>query len=111
MARAQLVELLDAWVRPGEPWVVCGDFNVGPESAAIAAARERGLGDAYAGLPRAFTCNANRRAKRIDFLLHSSELVAVPMDLRPVEDETPLPSFEEPSDHLPIVAEVLARHA
>lgn len=101
LAESQLAELLDRWVRPGEAWVVCGDFNAEPGSAALRMALGRGMRDAYAS---GFTCNANRNARRIDFLLHTAGLRAEPAPLDPIDGETPLPSEREPSDHLPISA-------
>jgi endonuclease/exonuclease/phosphatase family metal-dependent hydrolase len=96
-ARGELAEILEAWVRGG-PWVVCGDFNATPESAALAFAGGRGLVDPGGG----FTCNSNGRRKRIDYLLHTPELRATMMPVPEIGDLTPLPSETEPSDHLRI---------
>jgi len=98
--RLQLAEILDAW--PSGTRVVCGDFNAGPESEVLALATARGLEDAYASLTGAYTCNANGERKRIDFVLHTPDVAARPSPLPPIEDDTPLPSALEPSDHLPI---------
>ena len=100
--RAELAEILDRW--PSGSRIVCGDFNAGPDSVVLALARERGLSDAYAAMPDAYTCNANARKKRIDFILHSADFTAVPSPLRPIADDTPLPGADEPSDHLAIEA-------
>lgn len=102
--RAQLAELLDTW--PTGARVVCGDFNATPESDVLALARERGLRDAYASLEGAWTCNANGKRKRIDYVLHSPELQAAPVPLPALADDTPLPSASEPSDHLPLEVRV-----
>ncbi len=103
----QIPLLLDELARV-EPacatWVVCGDFNAEPESAVIDPLRRRGFRDAYGTRPRDFTCNANRRARRIDFLFHTPDLAAGPVPLPAIDDRTPLPSEAEPSDHLPIAA-------
>jgi mRNA deadenylase 3'-5' endonuclease subunit Ccr4 len=104
VGRSQLVELLDEVERftpRCQGWILCGDFNASPDSARIVAASQRGFRDPYAGL-RAETCNANRVAKRIDYLLHSPSLTCVPQLLPPIDGETPLPSLHEPSDHLAI---------
>jgi endonuclease/exonuclease/phosphatase family metal-dependent hydrolase len=96
----QAVELLDAL--PQGPWVACGDFNAPPESELVAEFRRRGFGDAYADIGGA-TCNANGSAKRIDFLMYRDlECVAEP--IRAIDGVTPLPSADEPSDHLAVCA-------
>lgn len=108
---AQAEALLDAIDR-FEPacagWVVCGDFNARPESVPIERMRARGLRDGYAAYRAhdAFTANANAEAKRIDFVLHAPSLTAVPLPLPAITAETPLPSAAEPSDHLPIGADL-----
>jgi endonuclease/exonuclease/phosphatase family metal-dependent hydrolase len=106
--RSQLAEILDRW--PSGPRIVCGDFNAEPDSAVLALASARGLADAYGSASDAFTCNANARRQRIDFILHSSELVATPSPLHlHLEDDTPLPGAGEPSDHLAIEARINRR--
>lgn len=100
--RGQLAELLDTW--PSGVRVVCGDFNAVPTSDVLELARERGLKDAYATMDDAFTCNANSKRKRIDYILHTPDFKATPNALPAITDDTPLPSETEPSDHLPIEA-------
>jgi endonuclease/exonuclease/phosphatase family metal-dependent hydrolase len=100
-AARQVVELLPP---PEGAWILCGDLNADPESPALKQLLGAGLCDAYAVHPKMFTSNANRRAKRIDFLLHTPALRAEPVPLRAVTDETPLPAHDEPSDHLMISA-------
>jgi endonuclease/exonuclease/phosphatase family metal-dependent hydrolase len=70
----------------------------------VAALREAGLTDAYAGREQQKTCVANRRARRIDYLFHTPDLRARPVEPPVIEDTSPLPSAEEPSDHLAIRA-------
>ena len=100
--RVQLAEILDAWTTSSK--IICGDFNAEPESDVLALAKERGLVDAYASLPDAYTCNANGKKKRIDFILTTSDFVATPSPLPAIDDDTPLPSEAEPSDHIAIEA-------
>ena len=51
------------------------------------------------------TCNANRKAKMIDYIFHQASLRAHPVPLAAVGDTTPLPGPTEPSDHVPVVAQ------
>jgi endonuclease/exonuclease/phosphatase family metal-dependent hydrolase len=99
-ATQQLRELVAA-LEPGLPWLVCGDFNVGPEDEALGFLRAAGLRDAYAGASnQAPTANPNGRARRIDFVFAAPALAAEPLPLPAIDDATPLPSATEPSDHL-----------
>ncbi len=105
----QIRELLDAraGLAPGcSSWIICGDLNATPESQVVELLHESGFRDAYADHPQAGTSNANRKSRRIDFLFHSSELVAGPADLPAIGNDTPLPSDEHPSDHLAIGARI-----
>ncbi len=102
---AELTHVLDAFVREGESWIITGDLNANAESVTLKVAFDRGLVDAYAETPNAYTSNANGKAKRIDFLLHTKDLRAKPIALPFVDDRTPLPSESEPSDHLAIGAD------
>ena len=88
--------------------VICGDLNAGDESAVLGLLRERGYADAYAAAPQP-TCNPNGRAARIDFIVHRGLLASTPAPLPAIDGKTPLPSASEPSDHLPISAELALR--
>ncbi len=89
-------------VPDAEAWIVCGDFNVTPENELIASLRATGLEYAHVGLD-AFTCNSNRRAKMIDYVF-SAGLRSAPISPPEIDDLTPLPSWDQPSDHLPLSA-------
>ncbi|RYZ43691.1 MAG: hypothetical protein EOO72_06760 [Myxococcaceae bacterium] len=104
----EAAELLEELVRqdPEALWVVCGDFNAQPGEPLVRAFAAAGLLDAYEGQHQP-TCNANGRAKAIDFIFHSRELQAQPVRLPELDDRTPMPSETEPSDHLPITARLL----
>jgi mRNA deadenylase 3'-5' endonuclease subunit Ccr4 len=107
VGRRQMLELLDE-VAGSAPlcqgWILCGDLNAEPKSALVVAAMQRGFVDPYAG-SRAYTCNSNRVPKRIDYLLHSPSLFCRPDALPAIDGETPLPSEQEPSDHLALSAD------
>jgi mRNA deadenylase 3'-5' endonuclease subunit Ccr4 len=103
----QAVELIEACRRfepPRDGWVVCGDFNRGPESEVAATFREAGFALAHAGRPHARSAVTNRRASLIDHLFYTASLAATPLDPPPVSDGMVLPSEEQPSDHLALAA-------
>jgi mRNA deadenylase 3'-5' endonuclease subunit Ccr4 len=85
-------------------WVICGDFNVTSDSAVTDVLRQAGLLDVYREREHMRTCNTSRRARRIDYLWHGPELTSRPLPLRAITDDTTLPSSEEPSDHVAILA-------
>lgn len=100
----QLLEELPRIAPQCRSWIICGDFNVTSDSAVVQALETAGFVDAYRDRSHLATCNPNRRAKRIDYLFHTIDLTAQPADLPVIDDRTPLPSLEQPSDHLAILA-------
>lgn len=82
---------------------ICGDLNVTPDSAVAGLIGAHGFADAYRGHEQP-TCNAHQQTKRLDYIFHSTNLRAMPEEIPGIEDNTPLPSETEPSDHLAIVA-------
>ena len=66
--------------------------------------QEAGFRFSHAGCRPVATCNPNRRAKMIDYLFHDGALRAEPFALPAVDDDTPLPSPDQPSDHVAVVA-------
>jgi mRNA deadenylase 3'-5' endonuclease subunit Ccr4 len=108
LGHRQAAELLAERARfqpPQNGWLLCGDFNRAPDSEVVAAVRQAGHEHAHAGRPQARSCVANGRAALIDYLFHSPQLRARPLDPPAVGDETPLPSPEQPSDHLALAAD------
>jgi len=102
----QIKELINDHFRPdriASAWVVCGDLNVRPDNPVVKELIGSGFLDAYAGREQA-TCNPNGRAKRIDYIFHTSGLRAEPFKIMEIGDLTPLPNLDEPSDHLAIMA-------
>ena len=102
----QIRELLNAHFKPDQTayaWIVCGDLNVESDGAVVNELVSSGFIDAYKGHEQA-TCNPNRRAKRIDYIFHTAGLYAEPAKLMDIDDLTLLPSADEPSDHLALVA-------
>jgi len=51
-----------------------------------------------------YTCNIGSRARLIDYLFYSAGLSAEALVLSRIDDRTILPSAEEPSDHVPVMA-------
>lgn len=84
-------------------WIVCGDFNVTSEDEVIRELLDAGFASTHIALGGA-TCNPNRRAKMIDYLFHDESLASTAIPLFPVTDTTPLPSPEQPSDHVAVTA-------
>jgi endonuclease/exonuclease/phosphatase family metal-dependent hydrolase len=101
----QLLDEQQTFDPPCHAWVVCGDFNATPGSDVVGTLQQAGWVDAYHPLDHLCTCNANRQAKRIDNLLHTRNLESRPVVLSAIDDQTPLPSAQEPSDHLAIAAQ------
>ena len=85
-------------------WVVAGDFNATPDSDVVAAMLAGGFRSAHPS--DLATCNANNKAKLIDYLFVSERLGASPLAPPKIDGDTPLPGPGEPSDHLPLVAEL-----
>lgn len=83
------------------PWIVCGDFNAELGSDVLAPF-EKDFDDVHP--PSVRTCNSNGHAKKIDFILATREIALEPLPSTRVEDDTPLPSETEPSDHVPLGA-------
>ncbi len=93
----------DRLVPDADAWILCGDFNVTPENDVITVLHDAGLEYAHHGLD-APTCNSNDCAKMIDYVFHDARLRSVPVLPPRIDDLTPLPSLEQPSDHLALSA-------
>lgn len=100
----QLLTECESMADSCQGWILCGDLNVTPDSEVVAVLEGAGFHYAHHGLAEIYTCNVNAQAKMIDYLFHSSTLRSEPHAVLRISDQTPLPSTEQPSDHLPIVA-------
>ncbi len=89
-----------------ESWIVCGDFNVTENSDVLRAFQAAGFAASHREQVHGATCNANRRARMLDFVLHDAALRAMPRPLALVENDTALPGPDQPSDHVPVVVEM-----
>ncbi|MBC7880178.1 MAG: endonuclease/exonuclease/phosphatase family protein [Anaerolineae bacterium] len=98
----QLQELLEKGITTDSAWILCGDFNVLPDSFMIQELFARGFKDAYCDQPQP-TSNSNSQAKRIDYLFYTDHFTTIPQEIPEIYDVTPLPSEMEPSDHLAVL--------
>lgn len=101
---AQLLEAREKLAPECDGWVVCGDLNATSDSDVVAALLRAGFRPTHNGSAGAATCNSNGQAKMIDFLFYDQALAAEPLVLPRVEDDTPLPGPDQPSDHVAVVA-------
>ena len=85
-------------------WIISGDFNVTPESEIVELALRAGMQYPHHHLADVYTCNIGSRARLLDYLFYSAGLSAEASVLSRIDDQTILPSAEEPSDHVPIMA-------
>jgi mRNA deadenylase 3'-5' endonuclease subunit Ccr4 len=107
LSHRQAQQLLEAYrlMAPScQGWLICGDLNATPDSDTVAILTGSGFQSAHFGLAHAYTCKVNSEAKIIDYLFHSPEFRAEPKTVAVISDQTALPSAEQPSDHLPVVA-------
>jgi mRNA deadenylase 3'-5' endonuclease subunit Ccr4 len=87
-----------------EAWIICGDLNVTPESHVVAVLRASGFDYTHRTLAGTYTCNANARAAMIDYVFYSEAFRTQPVAIPVIDDQTPLPSYDQPSDHLALMA-------
>ena len=100
----QLVSEYKSCAADGQGWIIAGDFNVTPESEIVALMAGAGFPFAHCGLAGIGTCNVGAKARLIDYLFHSKDLTAEPLPPTAIDERTILPSAEEPSDHLALLA-------
>jgi len=87
-----------------EGWIICGDFNVTVEDEVIQTLQRSGLQFSHANAHGVATCNSNRRAKMIDYLFHNETIESTALELPQVQNDTPLPGLDQPSDHIAVMA-------
>jgi len=88
--------------------IICGDFNVTAASAVIELLSAAGFHRTHHGGPGIYTCNSSREPKLIDFICYRGPVCVRPSALPVIDGATPLPSSDQPSDHLPLVARFTA---
>jgi mRNA deadenylase 3'-5' endonuclease subunit Ccr4 len=85
-------------------WIIAGDFNATPGSEIVSMLESAGFPYAHRELGEIFTCNVNQQARMIDYLFHSRSLRAEAIAPVKIDNQTILPSAEQPSDHVAILA-------
>ena len=100
----QLLQERDQIAPACEAWIICGDFNVTPESHVVSVLRAAGFDYTHRTLAGTATSNANARAKMIDYVFYPETVRAQPVAVPVIDDQTPLPSYDHPSDHLALMA-------
>ena len=100
----QLLQARDQIAPACEAWIICGDFNVTPESHVVSVLRAAGFDYTHRTLAGTSTCNANARAKMIDYVFYPETVRPQPVAVPAIDDQTPLPSDDHPSDHLAVMA-------
>jgi endonuclease/exonuclease/phosphatase family metal-dependent hydrolase len=88
----------------GAVQIICGDLNVTPDSPVIELLTEAGFDFTHHPGPGVFTCNTGREPKLIDYIFFRGSVRAEPVKLPVIDGDTPLPSTEQTSDHLPLIA-------
>lgn len=83
--------------------VIGGDFNAEPGSEVLGAFLGPGFIDAHPASASTFILKG--RPQKIDHLLHTPDLKAVPHPPAALAPDSALPSASEPSDHLPLLAD------
>jgi protein angel len=104
---AQISQLLAACAATAPAcaaWIICGDFNVTPDSPLLGVLRDAGFTHAHQAHPGAHTAAPNRAPRVIDYLFHGAALSAAPVLPPVIDEQTPLPGPDHPSDHLALAA-------
>ncbi len=99
---SEIIVLLEAQRAAHDAQIVCGDLNVTPDSDVVRELRAAGFIDAHKDLHDIATCNSNGVAKLIDYVFYRGALRATPVRPAAIDDATPLPSEDLPSDHVPL---------
>jgi len=84
--------------------IICGDFNVQWDSPVVALLRSVGFRATHQPGADIYSCNSSGEPKLIDFIFFRGPVDAEAFPLDVIHGDTPLPSEDHPSDHLPLVA-------
>jgi mRNA deadenylase 3'-5' endonuclease subunit Ccr4 len=100
----QLLREYEKIAAAADDWMIAGDLNVIPGSEIVSLIERTGFRFAHAKRAEMCTCSFNGEVKMIDYLFHSPRLRARPIDSFAIDARTVLPSAEQPSDHVPVIA-------
>jgi len=102
----QALQALSALPAPADKTIqiVCGDFNVTEDSPVIELLTAAGFDHTHHAAPGVYTCNSSSQPKLIDYIFFRGPVRVRPVALPPLDAATPLPSLDQPSDHLPLIA-------
>ena len=100
----QLLQEYEKTSAAADSWLIAGDLNVTPGSEILWRIEQLGFRYAHDGRAAMCTGSFNGEAKMIDYLFHSPRLCAKPIDGVAIDARTILPSAEQPSDHVPVIA-------
>lgn len=108
ISHRQVVELLrecQEFAPSCDGWLVCGDLNSRPDADVVATMQATGFEYAHAGRPEVCSAVIDGKGLLLDYLFHTSKLLPRPLDPPSVTGMKALPSPNQPSDHLAIMAE------
>lgn len=100
----QAMKVFDGDANASDAQIICGDLNVTPESDVVDALLGAGFDYAHRDSAGISTCNSNGEAKLIDYLFSRVSLRAHAVAPPVIDGLTPLPSRDQPSDHVPLLA-------
>ncbi|MEN0063602.1 MAG: endonuclease/exonuclease/phosphatase family protein [Myxococcota bacterium] len=97
----QLRQLLDALEPYGLPYVLAGDLNAISQGPVIRLAQQNGLRVTGQSLRPWDTALIEGRRRKLDYVLVTTHFNAQPQPVPALSKHRPIPSSEEPSDHIP----------
>jgi mRNA deadenylase 3'-5' endonuclease subunit Ccr4 len=100
----QLLATYEKMAASADAWIVAGDFNVTPESEIVEMMKRASFEYAHSGYSGMNTCTFNGESKMIDYLFYSAPLRCQPREITRIDGSTILPSAQQPSDHVAVVA-------
>ncbi|MCB9641452.1 MAG: endonuclease/exonuclease/phosphatase family protein [Myxococcales bacterium] len=99
----ELIEVRAQLLPQAQAWFIAGDFNAISESYVLRYAQRQGFRISCRKQRPWDTVNINGKRRKLDYILFESDLFdPTPGRLPSLQRDTPMPSLEEPSDHLPL---------